>query len=255
MSHDHDPLIPSDALVDDLRHTMPQADPAFQHRLERQALARLQSRLNGGQPHMNQSLTHITRTIPHATPARLPRALTLLAATLVVVVAGALLFQFAPTPSVSSDHSAGVIGLTQQDGTPPGVAPTLTAVGTYYPDPDDVPDTGWYFPLTTPEWNPARPGYDTIGNIPELRLVWIAARDIPDGAQIGPEDYFPAYWPAAMVPPDALIDVRSFVGAFATNPIARYQPITWADTTYITVEFEMSPNATMILVTPASPGE
>lgn len=56
----------------------------------------------------------------------------------------------------------------------------------------------------------------------DLRLVWIAAQDLPEGTRLGEGDIFPTYWPASMAPGSAL---REPLGWVIATDIAQWQPI------------------------------
>jgi hypothetical protein len=121
---------------------------------------------------------------------------------------------------------------------PPQVS-FVTETPTAYPTNTPFP-TGSVVPMesTTPYLIPnmessGTPGYPVpVGGslsaaIPELRLVYIAAHDIPNGAIVTQADFIPTYWPADSVPSDHLMFVIENVQV--TRDIPRWQPILNSD--------------------------
>jgi hypothetical protein len=221
----------------DLTSTVPRADPQFQDQLEAAFLDRIRQE-------RQQML--ITAQQKRGL-ASLRFSLTAFAAVIALVIVGIAAFyasQPEPEPGapVVAFQATGTL-LPQQmtatmivynatgtalaaQGQPVWTATTSpSSTNTLSPTPTDTPTMT---PSAAP--NNIWPS-DTFvpATIPELSLVYVAARDIANGEIVIEADFIPTYWPSNMVPGDPMGLIFSGETAFATRDIAQWQPILSGD--------------------------
>jgi hypothetical protein len=113
--------------------------------------------------------------------------------------------------------------------------PTASPTNTPFPTGSVVPmefATGYPIPNMESSGTPGyqqwdgRPGYDTYGSIPELRIVFIAAHNISRGMMITQDDIIPTYWPVSAIPVEAFYNLGFYNSGntYASQDIPRYQP-------------------------------
>lgn len=242
-------------VIDDLADTVPRADPRFMDELEARLMIRMQSRERVAEEKKDEKPMITTTALPkrQLRPVFKP-SLTLIAAILAAVLVGAALLMVnnggsqpetefgAGLPAQESTATATIIP-TLPDTPPPTSVPdeppmpvttdTMTYVPTPFPTPTIIPgnDSNQGEIMVSPTMVPTGIPAEAVIAIPPstLRLVVIAAHDLPQGAEINQSDVILTYWPADSVPDGAFDGLVNLVLRHTTRDIAQWQPIMFGD--------------------------
>jgi hypothetical protein len=243
-NHKHDPerddagRSEHDRLLDDLQRSAPAPHPGFAAELETRlvAMVQTQSKTRGRPNPMQTTYALSSRQDTQTNTRRLTIPVTMAAAVLALIVAGALIIAYSMQPSPEGNSAAAPILQQDATSTPPPTAtgevqispipnvgnPTLvpTSTGVVLPSPIAIVTATPVPTVTPPEPGSQEPFVPT-----GMRRVVVALVDIPANTVLEADMLAVTFWPDDAAPPAVFSSIEMVEGLAFDEPIAQWQPL------------------------------